>query len=165
MASNSRYALVTGSSRGIGRAIALALAHRGCTVAIHYLKRQDAAEQVLAEVRERGADRFIVAGDVTQSDDIRHIIGCVMETLVRYFAVALGPCGITVNCVSPGFVFGQSGTLDETVINSLPMRPSKRTGSGTRAAGRPCVVVSYARRPSVALPHCLTRHHPAPHVP
>jgi hypothetical protein len=71
-------------------------------------------------VRERGADRFIVAGDMTQSDDIRHIIGCVMETLVRYFAVALGSRGITVNCVSPGFVFGQAGTLDETVINSLP---------------------------------------------
>jgi NAD(P)-dependent dehydrogenase (short-subunit alcohol dehydrogenase family) len=43
-----------------------------------------------------------------------------METLVRYFAVALGPRGITVNCVSPGFVFGQAGTLDGTVINSLP---------------------------------------------
>ena len=68
MASDSRYALVTGSSRGIGRAIALRLADEGCTVAIHYLKRQDAAEQVLAEVRERGADGFIVSGDMTQPD-------------------------------------------------------------------------------------------------
>jgi NAD(P)-dependent dehydrogenase (short-subunit alcohol dehydrogenase family) len=74
MASDSRYALVTGSSRGIGRAIALRLANEGCTVAIHYLKRQDAAEQVLAEVRERGADGFIVSGDMTQTDDIRHMI-------------------------------------------------------------------------------------------
>ena len=77
MASDSRYALVTGSSRGIGRAIALRLADEGCTVAIHYLKRQDAAKQVLAEVRERGADGFIVSGDMTQSDDIRHIIECI----------------------------------------------------------------------------------------
>jgi 3-oxoacyl-[acyl-carrier protein] reductase len=77
MASNSQYALVMGSSRGLGRRLALALADRRCTVAIHYLKRQDAAEQVLAEVRERGADGFIVSGDMTQSDDIRHIIECI----------------------------------------------------------------------------------------
>jgi len=44
-----------------------------------------------------------------------------LESLVRYFAVALGPRGITVNCVSPGFVLGQAGTLDETVINTLPL--------------------------------------------
>jgi NAD(P)-dependent dehydrogenase (short-subunit alcohol dehydrogenase family) len=62
---------------GVGSAIALALADRRCTVAIHYLKRQDAAEQVLAEVRERGADGFIVSGDMTQTDDIRHMIGHV----------------------------------------------------------------------------------------
>jgi 3-oxoacyl-[acyl-carrier protein] reductase len=66
-----------GKLAGVGQAIALALADRRCTVAIHYLKRQDAAEQVLAEVRERGADGFIVSGDMTQSDDIRHMIECI----------------------------------------------------------------------------------------
>ena len=43
-----------------------------------------------------------------------------LEALVRYFAVALGPRGVTVNCVSPGFVLGQAGMLDETVVNTLP---------------------------------------------
>jgi NAD(P)-dependent dehydrogenase (short-subunit alcohol dehydrogenase family) len=47
-------------------------------------------------------------------------VKAAMETLVRYFAVALGPRGITVNCASPGFVFGQASTLDATVINNLP---------------------------------------------
>ena len=43
-----------------------------------------------------------------------------LESLARYFAVALGPRAITVNCVSPGFVLGRAGTLDETVISTLP---------------------------------------------
>jgi 3-oxoacyl-[acyl-carrier protein] reductase len=74
MATYSRYALVTGTSRGIGRTMALGLTNEACTVAIHYLERKDAAEQVLAEVRERGADGFIVSSDMTQVDDIRHMI-------------------------------------------------------------------------------------------
>jgi NAD(P)-dependent dehydrogenase (short-subunit alcohol dehydrogenase family) len=43
-----------------------------------------------------------------------------MESLVRYFAVALGPRQVTVNAVSPGFVLGHPETLDATVINGLP---------------------------------------------
>jgi len=66
-----------GKLAGVRQAIALTLADRRCTVAIHYLKRQDAAEQVLAEVRERGPDGFIVSGDMTQSDDIRYMIKCI----------------------------------------------------------------------------------------
>jgi NAD(P)-dependent dehydrogenase (short-subunit alcohol dehydrogenase family) len=70
MPSHARFALVTGSSRGIGRAIALALAERGSNVAVHYHTRQDAAEEVLAEVRARGADGFTVSADVTKEDDL-----------------------------------------------------------------------------------------------
>jgi NAD(P)-dependent dehydrogenase (short-subunit alcohol dehydrogenase family) len=44
-----------------------------------------------------------------------------LETLVRYVAVALAPRGVTANCVSPGWVLGQAGTLDATVINGLPV--------------------------------------------
>jgi enoyl-[acyl-carrier protein] reductase III len=43
-----------------------------------------------------------------------------LESLVRYLAVALGPRGITVNAVSPGFVFGEAGTPDATVVKGLP---------------------------------------------
>src|SRR5215217_2823877 len=68
------FALVTGASRGIGRAIALALAGRGYDLGIHYYTRQDAAEQVLAEVRDRGASGFTVSADVTQDDQVRGMI-------------------------------------------------------------------------------------------
>jgi len=53
MPSATRFALVTGSSRGIGRAIALAHAERGHAVAVHYHTREKAAEEVLAEIRAR----------------------------------------------------------------------------------------------------------------
>src|SRR5687767_11932526 len=69
-----RFALVTGGSRGIGRAVALALAEHGYDLGIHYHTRRDAAEQVLAEVRARGADGFIVSADVTQADHVGAIV-------------------------------------------------------------------------------------------
>jgi NAD(P)-dependent dehydrogenase (short-subunit alcohol dehydrogenase family) len=70
----TRFALVTGSSRGIGRAIALELAGQGMHVAVHFHTRRDAAEQVLTEIRERGGDGFTVAADVTQDDQVRRMV-------------------------------------------------------------------------------------------
>ncbi|TMD14893.1 MAG: 3-oxoacyl-[acyl-carrier-protein] reductase [Chloroflexi bacterium] len=57
-------ALVTGASRGIGRAVALALAEAGANVAIGYRSRADEAEGVLREVNRRGREGIVIAGDV-----------------------------------------------------------------------------------------------------
>jgi 3-oxoacyl-[acyl-carrier protein] reductase len=57
-------ALVTGASRGIGRAVALALAEAGANVAIGYRSRAEEAERVLHEVNQRGREAMVVAGDV-----------------------------------------------------------------------------------------------------
>lgn len=63
-----RKALVTGSSRGIGRAIALELARRGHAVAIHYGKNKEAALAVAAEAKELGAPQAVVLGaDLTEA--------------------------------------------------------------------------------------------------
>ena len=64
MASNNRQALITGSSRGIGRGIALALADDKVNVAVHYYQNEAAANDTLAEVRKRGSDGFVVQADV-----------------------------------------------------------------------------------------------------
>jgi NAD(P)-dependent dehydrogenase (short-subunit alcohol dehydrogenase family) len=200
MSFDGKYALVTGSSRGIGRGIALKLAEMGARVAIHYYQNETACNDTLATVRACGSDGFIIQGDVSQPDDVRHLFRTVeaefgaldifvsnarpevptffyptmeisleqwdmavdsqakaflvagreaarlmpdggrilaityatgsrtgslqpwvamgaakaaMESLVRYFAVALAKSGITVNAISPSWI-------EDSVLNSLP---------------------------------------------
>lgn len=83
MSSNRKFALITGSSRGIGRGIALKLAENGVTIAVHYYKNQAAAENTLSEVRKRGADGFVVQADVTQPEDIGRMFGAVKAEFRR----------------------------------------------------------------------------------
>jgi NAD(P)-dependent dehydrogenase (short-subunit alcohol dehydrogenase family) len=200
MSFQGKNALVTGSSRGIGRGIALKLAEKGARVAVHYYRNRDAAEKTLAKIRELGSDGFLIQADVCRPDEVRGIFEHVkkefssldifvsnarteaptfyqapmeitlpqwdtamdsqakaflvavreaaplmpnggrivaitfapggrfgswqpwiamgaakaaMESVVRYFAVALASRGITVNSISPGWV-------EDSVLNSLP---------------------------------------------
>ncbi len=64
---DKRIALVTGASRGIGRAIALSLAAGGAHVLINYRSRQPDAEAVLAQIRERGGSGELCAFDVADT--------------------------------------------------------------------------------------------------
>jgi NAD(P)-dependent dehydrogenase (short-subunit alcohol dehydrogenase family) len=200
MAHDGKHALVTGSSRGIGRGIALKLAGQGVKVAVNYRKNEVAAKDTLAKVRQRGSDGFIVQADVCRPDDITGMFArlksefgkldifvsnarpdvpefyqgpmnitleqwdsalnsqarafllavraacplmgeggrivaityapggrtgswqpwvamgaakSAMESLCRYFAVALAQRAITVNAVSPGWI-------EDSVLNTLP---------------------------------------------
>lgn len=65
-----RVALVTGSSRGIGRAIAVRLARQGATVAVHYGSRRDAALEVAEEIAALGGRAMTVGGDVSDADQV-----------------------------------------------------------------------------------------------
>lgn len=71
---DGRFALITGSSRGIGRGIALKLADRGVRVAVHYFRNADAAADTLRQVRRLGSDGFVLQGDVTRVDDVAGMI-------------------------------------------------------------------------------------------
>ena len=72
-----KHALITGSSRGIGRGIALKLAESGANVAVHYYQNEAAAKDTLEQVRERGADGFVVQADVLQTEQIAQMFGKV----------------------------------------------------------------------------------------
>ncbi len=63
----ARIALVTGGSRGIGRAAALELAAQGCAVAVNYRERQDKADEVVALIRANGGAAIAVQGDVANA--------------------------------------------------------------------------------------------------
>lgn len=83
MALDGKHALITGSSRGIGRGIALALAETGVNVAIHYFQNQGAAIETLAEVRKRGSDGFLVQADVMRADQIAEMFRKVKTNFER----------------------------------------------------------------------------------
>ena len=74
-------AVVTGGSRGVGRAVALELASRGADVAILYRSRSDLADQVVRQIQERGRRALSVAADVGDPQAVAAFFAQVTETL------------------------------------------------------------------------------------
>ena len=65
-----KLALVTGGSRGIGRATALLLADRGYRVAVNYHQREAEAQQVVAQIRQQGGEAFAVQADISDEAQV-----------------------------------------------------------------------------------------------
>jgi 3-oxoacyl-[acyl-carrier protein] reductase len=84
-----RIALVTGGSRGIGRAIAAALAQAGADVAVNYRERAEEAAKVADTIRGTGRRAAAVAGDVSRADSVSRMVADI--------AGELGPIDILVN--------------------------------------------------------------------
>ena len=72
-------AVVTGSSRGIGRAIALRFAEDGYDVAVNYHTSEEAAEAVAAEVRDLGVEAVVVGADVSDPDEATELVESAAE--------------------------------------------------------------------------------------
>ena len=75
-----KQAFITGSSRGIGRGIALKLAREGAIIAVHYFQNHEAAADTLARVRELGSDGVIVRADVSKIDDLTRMFAEIRDT-------------------------------------------------------------------------------------
>jgi len=74
-------ALVTGSARGIGRAIALALAAEGLDVAVHYRRSREDAHQVAAEAEALGVHAVALAADVTVEVEAQRLVDAAADAL------------------------------------------------------------------------------------
>jgi NAD(P)-dependent dehydrogenase (short-subunit alcohol dehydrogenase family) len=94
---SNKTALVTGASRGIGRASALALAADGARVIVHYGRGKEEADAVVAEIRKTGGKADAVGADLQAPDgphrlaaEVRKLVGARLDILVANAGVAKG---------------------------------------------------------------------------
>ena len=87
-----KVALITGAGRRIGRAIALELAERGCDLALHFNRSEEAAAETAAMVESLGRRTTLLHADLGDTDAVGHLAGRAVE--------ALGSLGILVNNAS-----------------------------------------------------------------
>ena len=106
-------ALVTGASRGLGRAIARCLGQQGAAVCVNYLTRSGEAEAVVAEIRTAGGHAVAVRADVGDSAQVKQMI--------NYVVGQLGPVSILVN--NAGIVY--RATLED--FDPAAMERMRRT--------------------------------------
>jgi 3-oxoacyl-[acyl-carrier protein] reductase len=83
MSLKGKVALVTGASRGIGRAVALALAAAGAQVAVNFVNRRDAAMAVKKEIQVLGQESLLVRADVAAKQDVERMISHVFDHFGR----------------------------------------------------------------------------------
>ena len=104
---NGKYALVTGGSHGIGRAIAMALAEEGCNVAI-CARNKERVDNTVAEIREKNVNSIGISADVFILQDIDRVIKTIID--------AWGMIDILINNVGGGGRWG-SEVVEETSEN------------------------------------------------
>ena len=102
---SERVALVTGGSRGIGRAIAISLAEAGSAVAVNYLERATEAQSVVEAIRQAGGKAMAIGADVSKADAVAGMISAVERDL--------GPVDVLVNNAGIGLVRGLDDLTEE----------------------------------------------------
>jgi 3-oxoacyl-[acyl-carrier protein] reductase len=160
-----QVALVTGASGGIGRAAAVELARRGASVAVHYFRSKDGAEETAQQVRAAGREAFVCSGNVARQAEVRALVQSVTErfgridVLVNNAGDMLGRTPLlemsaerwrdvidvnatsTLFCtqeVAPGMIARKSGAIVN--MSSLAAQNGGGPGAGAYAAAKAAVI-------------------------
>jgi len=104
----SNVAIVTGSGRGIGAAIAKGLAEDGYAVAVNYIHNEAAASQVVSEIKSAGGIAFAIQADISKDADV-----------VRLFAAVDRNFGTLTALINNGGVTGKFGRVEELSAATL----------------------------------------------
>lgn len=80
---SEEVAWVTGSSTGIGRACAVALASEGCKAAVHYNRSEDEAAKVVEEIESSDGEALLVGGDVADAGEVKRMVGEIEDRFGR----------------------------------------------------------------------------------
>jgi len=91
---DGRIALVTGASRGIGRATAILLAKLGADVIVHYATSRSSAEETAKIISSLNRNVYIVQADLSKSDDINKMFSC-LQTYTKKLDILINNAGIT----------------------------------------------------------------------
>lgn len=113
-----KVALVTGASRGLGKAIALRLARDGMAIAVHYGKNQAAAEEVVAEISSIGGEAFALQAEISKVASIK----AMYETLDAELTQRTGTAKFDVIVNNAGTAIGkpiEEWTEEEFDISSI----------------------------------------------
>jgi NAD(P)-dependent dehydrogenase (short-subunit alcohol dehydrogenase family) len=92
---DGKLALVTGASRGIGRAIALRLGESGADVVVNYRTRRAEAEEVSKRIREMGRQSITIQADVSNADQVDMMVREVVTTFTGGLDILVNNAGIT----------------------------------------------------------------------
>jgi len=91
---NERVAIVTGASRGIGKAIALALARHGASVVVNYNRSEEAGQDVAAQIQAEGGQAFAIQADVSVFSQAKNLIKSTIDAFER-IDILINNAGIT----------------------------------------------------------------------
>jgi 3-oxoacyl-[acyl-carrier protein] reductase len=136
-----KVSLVTGSSRGIGRAIAVELAAGGGQVVVNYAGRVEAAEETARLVRAAGGEALLVQANVRQVSEVERLVQCVLERFGR-IDVLVNNAGVTRDGL---LVRMKDSDWDEVLETNL-----RAAFYVTRAVARPMMKARYGRIINIA---------------
>jgi 3-oxoacyl-[acyl-carrier protein] reductase len=135
--------LVTGASRGIGRAIALALARAGFAIAINYRERRDAADETLASVQDAGGDATLLAFDVADRAACKEALEADLAAHGGYYGVVCN-AGVHADAPFPGLTDQAWDSVIRTNLDGFynVLRPLVMPMVRARSGGRIVTITS-----------------------